>query len=596
VSDPTHEIRAEYERRLQARRRRVAAHDRGHLHFGTARLATAGAGIAILVVLGLDGIVWLVVPLAVFAVLAVLHARLLNARDRAQSAVSFYERGLARIGDEWVGRGRSGDEYRQPDHVYADDLDIFGRGSLFELLATTRTQAGEETLARWLLGPAAPDLIRARQQAVGELASATDLREAVAIQGDTLRVGVHAPLLRRWAGSPLRLRGAATRIALLVLVVITLSALLWWTRFGTFGWVLLVAMAAQSGVAALFKNRVLAVIEAVEEPAHDLDLLASLLRTLEQASFQSPHLQALQARVRTGGETASAAIARLSRLVALLASRRNVMFAIPAAFLMWATQWAFAIEAWRARTGREVERWLDTVGEFEALLAMAGFAAEHPSFVMARIVDGSPHVHGRAVAHPTLPPSAVPNDVLVGGEAPHLLIVSGSNMSGKSTLLRALGVNVVLAQMGAPVRAAAFTLSPLAIGADIRVLDSLTDGRSRFFAEITRLKHIVDLAERQNGAVLFLLDEILSGTNSHDRRVGAEALLEGLVRLGAVGLVTTHDLALAEIAGRLPRLAENSHFEDRFESGRLTFDYTLKPGLVRTSNALALMRSIGLDV
>ena len=169
-------------------------------------------------------------------------------------------------------------------------------------------------------------------------------------------------------------------------------------------------------------------------------------------------------------------------------------------------------------------------------------------------------------------------------------------MSGKSTLMRTLGVNVVLAQMGAPVRATAFRLSPLAIGAAIRVQDSLTDGRSRFFAEITRIKQIVDLAGARQGQVLFLLDEILAGTNSHDRRLGAEALLTGLVATGAIGLASTHDLALGEIATALGSRARNVHFVDHLEGGALTFDYRLRPGIVQSSNALALMRAVGLDV
>ena len=208
----------------------------------------------------------------------------------------------------------------------------------------------------------------------------------------------------------------------------------------------------------------------------------------------------------------------------------------------------------------------------------------------------TPTVHAERTGAPAAPASAVANDLALGGAAPRLLVVSGSNMSGKSTLLRALGLNVVLAQTGAPVRATRFVLSPLAVGASIRVLDSLMDGTSRFYAEITRLKQIVDLVGDANGHVLFLLDEILSGTNSHDRRHGAEALLTGLVGRGAIGLVTTHDLALGEIAVRLGPLAANVHFEDRFEAGLMTFDYRLREGVVRTSNAVELMRSVGLDV
>ena len=195
-----------------------------------------------------------------------------------------------------------------------------------------------------------------------------------------------------------------------------------------------------------------------------------------------------------------------------------------------------------------------------------------------------------------LPAGAVANDVELGADAPHALVVSGSNMSGKSTLLRTLGVNVILAQAGAPVRASAFRLSPLAVGAAIAIQDSLADGRSRFLAEIQRLKQIVDLVKSNGGCTLFLLDEILGGTNSHDRRIGAEAVLAGLVADGAIGLATTHDLGIGEIAERMAPRVANVHFVDEFRDGALTFDYRLRPGVVQSSNAIALMKSIGLDV
>jgi DNA mismatch repair ATPase MutS len=306
----------------------------------------------------------------------------------------------------------------------------------------------------------------------------------------------------------------------------------------------------------------------------------------------------LQTTIGTGVHRASAEIGRLAQLVAILSSRQNVLFAPISALWIWATQWAFAIEAWRTRAGVHIPHWLDTVGEFEALLALGTFAAEHPAFVFPELAaTRTSTLEATGLAHPTLPPDAVVNDLALGGDtaAAHLMVVSGSNMSGKSTFLRAIGVNVVLAQMGAPVRATSLRLSPLAVGSTISVHDSLTDGRSRFFAEITRLKQVVDLTRARQGAVLFLLDEILSGTNSHDRRIGAEALLVGLARDGAIGLVTTHDLALGEITAMLPS-AVNMHFEDQFEQGGLAFDYRLRPGIVRTSNAIALMRSIGLEV
>jgi hypothetical protein len=602
----------EYQRNLAQRRATLAARERAHAWFSHTRLLIAGMAVAIPVIGGLDALVWVLIPVALFTVVAIAHGQLLNARDNAASAVAFYERGLARMAHQWVGRGREGDAFRPDDHLYAHDLDIFGKGSIFELLATARTRAGEETLARWLLAPADADVVRGRQDAVRELAGRLDLREAVAILGDQLRVSVDTALLRRWVASPMQLRGTGTRAALAVLAATTIGGLAYWARTGLHGELVLALLATQLLLGQFFKTRVGRVISAVEEPSHDLDLVANLLRTIEKERFTSVHLDRLRAAIGSSGRVASQEIARLARFVAMLASRRNVMFAPVSVLLLWATQWAFAIERWRHHAGAHIPEWLDAIGEFEALLALGTFAAEHPDFVFPELLhdeDGRPEppvgsdpkgrrprLEATQLAHPAMSPQAVANDVSLGDDAPHLLIVSGSNMSGKSTFLRAIGVNVVLAGMGAPVRASAFRLTPLGIGASISVHDSLTDGRSRFYAEITRLKQVVDLATARQGAVLFLFDEILSGTNSHDRRIGAGAMLEGLVRAGAIGLVTTHDLALGEIASRMPSLATNAHFEDQFAEGTLSFDYTLRPGVVRTSNALALMKAVGLEV
>lgn len=595
MTAPNAAIAQDYEHRLAERRRLLAADERRHAWIGYLRLTIAAAAIAVVWIGGLDALVWVLVPLGLFVAVAFVHARLLNRTDRIRSAIHFYERGLARIRHAWIGHGRTGDAYRQRDHLYADDLDLFGRGSLFELLATTRTRAGEETVARWLLTPAPHDVAKARQDAVRELASRLELRETVAVIGDHVKVAVDAPLLRQWATTRQGIGSGIIRGGVAVLVAATVTSLVWWWQTGQLGNLAAALLVVQVLAGAALRHRVVAVIEAVDEPAHDLDVLSQLLRVIERNTFQSAHLRALQ-QALSGAHTASSEIARLSRLVAMLASRRNVIFAIPAGLLMWATQWAFAIDAWKRRAGVHVPRWLDIVGEFEALLALGAFAAEHPDYTFPELIDGPPRMVAANLAHATLDATAVANDLALGAGAPHLLVVSGSNMSGKSTWMRTIGVAVVLARMGGPVRATTCRLSPLAIGASIRVQDSLTDGRSRFFAEILRLKHVVDLARTDGGAVLFLLDEILSGTNSHDRRIGAEAVMRGLVNAGAIGLVTTHDLALATIAEQLGDRAVNAHFDDRFDEGALHFDYRLKPGVVRTSNALALMRSIGIEV
>ncbi len=235
------------------------------------------------------------------------------------------------------------------------------------------------------------------------------------------------------------------------------------------------------------------------------------------------------------------------------------------------------------------------VGEFEALCALASYSYENPEDPFPEIVTDALCYEGVGLAHPLLPRQRrVRNDVKLGGNL-RLLVVSGSNMSGKSTYLRTLGINAVLALAGAPVPAHRLRLSPLVLGATLRIQDSLQEGRSRFYAEISRLRQVVDLS-RGPLPLLFLLDELFAGTNSHDRRAGAEALVRGLVEAGAIGLITTHDLSLTDIAERLGDRAANVHFADRFENGEMIFDYRLQPGVVRNSNALALMRAVGLKV
>lgn len=589
-------IDAIYRQRLIERRATVSERERASFRFSLLRVAIAIVAVAMGIRGGLEGLHWLFLPFVAFIVAAVFHARLLNARDRALSAVHFYERGLARLAGQWETTGRTAQRFARPDHLYADDLGLFEPRGLFDRLSTARTEGGEETLAEWLLAPAAPDVIRARQEAVRELTPRLDLREAVAVTGELVHARVDAARIRRWAGAPVALDGTATRVAIFILVAMAISALAFWVGTGLWRNVAIALLAVQGLTATWFRNRVHAAAHAVEEPAHDLDTLASLLVILERESFTSPLLQRLQGAVGGEGARPSRQIANLSQRVAMLSSTENILFALPAAMVLWKTQWAFAVEAWRAGPGQRLPQWLDAVGEFEALLAFATFSVEHPDYVFPTFIDGPASLVAAEVAHPLLTSDAVDNDVALGHDGVRLLVVSGSNMSGKSTWLRALGVNVVLAGAGAPVRARAFTLTPLHVGAAISVHDSLADGRSRFFAEIRRLKQIVDLTTATNGAVLFLLDEILAGTNSHDRRAGAQAVLTGLVQRGAIGLATTHDLALGDIVLTLGSGGTNVHFEDRFEHGELTFDYKVRPGVVRTSNAIALMRSIGLDV
>lgn len=594
-------VAAGYRERLDARRAEAARLDERHATLAWTRLALLFAGVAILAIGGRGAAPWLAVPLLAFVPLLFVHARVLNRLDRARRAAAFYERGLARLADTWQGGGERGERFRSASHLYAEDLDLFGAGGLFELLVTTRTRGGEDMLADWLMRPAPPDVIRARQAAVAELAPRLAFHEDVAVLGPELDASVRTTALRAWAVAPPELPQSWPRVVLPIVAGISTLLVVQWIWTGEPPPWLVPALALQGLLALRFRHAAHHVAHGLEAHERELRTLALLMQRLEQEAVDAPLLQQLRHRMRATGRAPADEIRRLARLIDILSSGHNQIFAPLSALLLLGTQLAFAVERWRQRCGPAVPGWLDAVAEYEALAALATFSAEHPDYPFPEVMGGDAVYEAEALAHPLLPAQqAVANDVRLGGGAPRLLLVSGSNMAGKSTLLRTVGLNAVLAQAGAPVRARRLRMTTLRLGATLRIQDSLQAGRSRFFAEITRISEIVALTNgttpESQGAVLFLLDELLSGTNSHDRLQGAAGILAGLLDRGAIGLATTHDLALAAMVDQLGGRAVNVHFEDRFDAGALTFDYRLRPGVVQSSNAIALMRAVGLEV
>jgi hypothetical protein len=583
-----------YRARLDERRNELAGHERRHIRIGNIRLllGLAAAVIAWQSFVS-DGVsaLWLAAPVTLFAALVLWHERILRSHALARRAVDFYERGLARIEDRWAGTGETGERFLDTSHPYSGDLDLFGKGSLFELLSQARTAGGEETLAGWLLAPAAPEEILKRQEAIRELRGYVDLRERMFVLGEDVRRRVHTEELVRWAESPAMLPGRIWFAAVLLTAGNGIAALAWyWSGLASF---LFLTLATTAAFGFWLRRRVLNVLHRVDHPAGELAWVTAALSLLEESNFRAPLLVRLHSTLLEEGRSPSRQIAKLNRIVEWILSRDNPLVRVLGPPLLCGTHLAFAAERWRAHSGPHVRRWFDVLSEMEALLSLSGYAFEHPADPFAEF-ETQTMLEGERMGHPLLAQAdCVANSVSLGA-TPGLLVVSGSNMSGKSTYLRTIGVNTVLAMAGAPVRARRFRLSPLSVGATIRITDSLQGGTSRFYAEIKRLRRIVDLTE--SGAVLFLLDELLNGTNSRDRRVGGEAVLRELLDRGGIGLITTHDLALTAIGEALAPRAANVHFEDHLENGKLRFDYTVRPGVVEKSNALELMRSIGLDV
>ena len=587
----------EYVRRRDLRRSRVARYEKIHIRLGNVRLLLAVLAVIVFWA-SLRGhylsFGWMAAPVAAFVGVAAYHSRILRARELAERAAAFYERGLTRVEDRWAGSGETGDRFDDPHHVYASDLDLFGQGSLFQLLSTARTRMGEDTLAQWLLSPTTVEKIRERHAAVNELRDQLDLREDLAVLGEDVGVGVNPDALLKWAESPNQMKPLWIRWLAPVLAALAISGAVVWTVWGMATPPVLIVV-----IEAVFTYRLKKPLEEVlhgtEHAFRDLDLLSGVLARVEAHTFQGPRLQAMRRELLSTGVASSQAIARLRTLVDLINSRHNIFVRIIDAPLMYSVQVAFAAERWRQAHGGALRLWVDAIGQMEALLSLATYSFEHPTDPFPEFTSGAASFDGEDLGHPLLPAQlCVRNSVSICGEA-RVLLVSGSNMSGKSTLLRAVGMNVVLAMAGAPVRARRLRLTPLQVGASIRINDSLREGSSRFYAEITRLRRIFDFAGG-DPPLLFLLDELLQGTNSKDRRIGAEGIVRALVTRGAIGLVSTHDLALTDIGGGAEGHLRNVHFQDDFTNGQMTFDYKLRDGVVTKSNGLELMRSIGLEV
>ncbi len=595
-------IRDLYKQKYNAHQRELALLKGNHRRFGTAKLLVFGLFVTLLVLTsgprGLPNSA-LLVPPVLFIALAIPHERVIKRLRREQSASKLYYDAADRMEGHWHGRGAQGTQFRSASHLYSEDLDLFGAGSLFERLCAARTSAGEQRLASWLQEPATTDVIINRQQAARELAEKVDLRDNMALLGADAPAAANLTSVAAWGAETMPQIGALYPVVLRLVTAATVTAAIFGVITGN--WIgcqvlVVVGQLAAATQAGACKQ----ICKDLDAAGKDLEVLSELLKAIEQEAqnLQSPLLQELSKRITGDTVSASAAIGKLTQIIAWRDSMRSSLFSLIGLALMWPTHCALALRLWRQSHGTKIAEWIDAVAELEALASLARWAYERPDACWPEIATGdTPVLELTEAAHPLLPPgSAIPNTLLLDNET-RMLVISGSNMSGKSTLLRTVGTSVVLALAGAPVTASAMKTSHFHTGASLCTGDSLNAGVSRFYAEITRLKHIVELA-KSNPPALFLLDEILHGTNSHDRAIGAEAVLRTLVNINALGLVTTHDLALARLADAPGNSlhAVNCHMQDEMIDGRMVFDYRLRPGIVQHSNAIPLMRAVGLDV
>jgi hypothetical protein len=604
VSDP----KSEYSKRLESYLQIAAAKNRIHIQIGNLKMAVVAAGL-VLVYLSFGrrafSSEWLWAPIALYFILSWIHQRVIRARTRAETAVAMYRRGIARIEHRWAGTGQTGNRFRDPNHVYADDLDLFGRGCLFELLSTARLPMGENQLAHWLKTPSPHAAILERQILVAELRDKLDLQRDLAVMGEELRARLNPELLVGWAEGKREMPGALWHFAAFFLALAFLGSLAWSIAELNY-WPVLSVLVLEIIFRRALHHRAHHVNEGVSCNAEGLILFANVLQRLEREKFASARLQSLIADLHRDGLAASRSIRHLAQIEYWIDAHHSLIGHLLEIPVLYSIQTAFAAEWWRHRYGARMRASVEIVGEIEALISLATYFYEHPGdpfpeFVNAADSDPRGFFDGIELGHPLIAAAKCVRNSVHLDEATRVLLVSGSNMSGKSTLLRSVGINTVLAMAGAPVRAKALRLSPLQVGTRIHSSDSLQEGRSTFFAEILHIRRVFDLANNKHTppkpwTLLFLFDELLEGTNSRDRRIGSERLIQGLLERGAIGIVTTHDLALTEITTGTGNVIRNVHFEDQVEGGEMRFDYQLRDGVVTKSNAIALMRIIGLDM
>lgn len=527
---------------------------------------------------------FLIVPLLILLVPTVLvQHRIACKLYRTRLAAAFYRGTVARIEDRWVGRGDTGARYLSAEDLFADDLELFGQGSLFQFLCTARTSIGKDMLANWLTHPEDAAEIHDRQAAVRELGDRLEVRERLAVL-ELDRREFQPEAVTEWGRAPDPLPKPIARVAGIGLVAASVVAAMLWSGFGFGTWSMMGVLVLEFGFFVLFRES-LKPISACGHSALKTRAFLSVVRVgLRHVSFDSSRLSKILSEIDAGGTPSTSVVYAMYGFVV----QRPPL-------LLLVCQIVPGVDRWRRVTAAKTQAGLSALGELEALTSLAQYDFEQPDTIFPELVRSAACYEAAELGHPLIPSKErVKNDLLLNNSL-RLLMISGSNMSGKSTMLRTVGVNAVLAQCGGPVCAKQLRISPFSIGTAMRFQDSLEQKTSHFYAVITRLRAVMRL-QADERPLLFLIDEILQGTNSRDRVTGAKAVVQKLVDGGGVGLVTTHDLELTRIVDTLKERAANVHFVDRLIDGEIHFDYIMRPGIVQTSNALALMRKMGLDV
>jgi len=491
-----------------------------------------------------------------------------------------------------------GNEFIPKEHFYANDLDIFGHASLYQYINRTGSEMGSNTLANWLLNPAYIHTILQRQAAVKELSTQNEWRQKLQALGAAKKIQTETQnRLQNWFKEENRFINNKFWLLLryllpaIILTVIALNAADVLTNYVRNYFLL-----AATLIAFYISKKVTPLHQQVSKIADELEVLSGSLQLIEQTEFKAPFLQDLQNQFRQQNGNASARLKQLKNILERLDMRYNIVVFIPLDILLqWDLQQVIALEKWKRQNHKNVIEWFNALGSFEAVNSLATLSYNHPQWCFPAFKEEHFFMEGKDIGHPLIHTDKRVNNPVRIDNTGELMLVTGSNMAGKSTYLRSIGINTILAMAGAPVCAGYFCLSPVQIISSMRISDNLEESTSTFYAELKKLKTVIDKVNNRE-SVFILLDEILRGTNSLDRHTGSVALIKQLIKHNAAGIIATHDVELAKLKEDYPVNILNYHFDVQVSNDELYFDYRLKEGICTSLNASILMKKIGIEL
>lgn len=595
-------VREEYENRKKEYENSVRREDKTIRLISNLRLITFLAGvvgvlfyyitheyyICIAVLLGF---------LILFTILVKLHNRAIERKNYASALLDINEKAIKRIDGQWKDFKDTGEEFINEDHSYSGDLDIFGKGSLFQWINSTVTYLGREKLRKLLESPCKDiDEITKRQEAVEELAGKLDFRQVFASRGVVAAKERRNPEdLFIWGRSRNNFYcNPILNVFMHIWPIVTIAVLLL-PFIGKAPYYVAPLMICINVIILMWDNESRSnALGTVDKYKENILNYYGMLRTFEMETFHSSLIKGIKSNlVNDRGDIASDQVRKLFTIEEKVSERRNAFYSILNILTLTDYRYMRALEIWKRNSGDFIEKWINAIGDIEAFGSLAIIKFDNPSFAMAKFTEGESQLSAKNMGHPLLGENRVCNDLSMKKPS-DILLITGSNMSGKSTLLRTAGINLVLAYAGAPVCADEFSCSIMEIYTCMRVSDDLERNISSFYAELLRIKKIVEAA-KTNKHIFFLLDEIFKGTNSMDRHTGAKVLIKKLMREGAIGLVSTHDLELSELEGESGGRIKNYHFREYYEDGKIHFDYKLRSGVSTTRNAMYLIKMAGID-